>query len=44
MAWLSISSKGCPLEVIRVAAVINCAVTQGPLPAVGGGMAQPATA
>jgi hypothetical protein len=43
MAWLSSKSKGCPLEVSRVAAVIHFAVAQGPLPAVGGGRVQPTT-
>jgi hypothetical protein len=42
IAWLSSSSNGCPPEVMRVAEVIHCAVTHGPLPAIGGGMAQPA--
>jgi len=42
-AWLSSSSSGCPLEVIRVAEVTNCAVTQGPFAAGGGGSAHPAT-
>jgi hypothetical protein len=42
IAWLSNSNNGCPLEVIRVAEVIHCAVTHGPLPAIGGGIAQPA--
>ena len=43
MAWLSINSKGTPLEKIRVAEVIQVAVTHGPLPAMGGGIVQPAT-
>jgi len=43
MAWLSRRRRGCPLEVTRVAAVVHCAVTHGPLPALGGGMAHPAT-
>ena len=43
IAWLSNSSKGWPLEVTRTADVTNCAVTQGPLPAGGGGNAHPAT-
>jgi hypothetical protein len=36
---------GWPFEVTRVAAVagMNVAVTQGPLPALGGGIVQPAT-
>ena len=42
MAWLSNSKSGCPFEVTRVADVVNCAVTHGPLPAIGGGMAHPA--
>ena len=29
IAWLSISTNGCPLEVTRVAATIHCAVTHG---------------
>lgn len=43
IAWLSNNNNGCPLEVTLVAAVVNCAVTQGPLPALGGGMMQPVT-
>jgi hypothetical protein len=43
MAWLSSKSKGCPFEVSRVAAVIHCAVTQGPLAPGGGGSVQPTT-
>jgi len=43
MAWLSSNRSGCPLEVMRVAEVSHWAVTHGPLPAIGGGMAQPAT-
>jgi hypothetical protein len=43
MAWLSWSNTGCPLLVMRVADVMNCAVTHGPLAAGGGGSAQPAT-
>jgi hypothetical protein len=39
-AWLSSSSSGCALEVTRVAAVTNCALTQGP-PAFDGSV-QPA--
>jgi hypothetical protein len=37
-------STGCPPEVTRVAAEagMNVAVTQGPLPALGGGIVQPA--
>src|SRR5689334_17361040 len=42
IAWLSSSSSGWPLEVTRVAELTNCAVTHGPLPAVGGGSVQPA--
>jgi hypothetical protein len=42
IAWLSSSSSGWPFDVTRVAAVIHCAVTHGPFPAVGGGSAQPA--
>jgi len=42
-AWLSNSSKGCPFDKMRVAELTNCAVTHGPLPAGGGGIAQPAT-
>jgi hypothetical protein len=42
-AWLSSNSIGCPLDVTLVAAVIHCAVTQGPLPLGGGGKAHPAT-
>jgi hypothetical protein len=41
--WLSNSRSGCPFEKTRVAPTNHCAVTQGPLPAMGGGMAQPAT-
>jgi hypothetical protein len=43
MAWLSSNKSGCPLDVTRVAAVIHCAVTQGPLAVGGGGNVQPAT-
>jgi hypothetical protein len=43
IAWLSKQSNGWPFEVTRVAAVTNCAVTQGPFAAGGGGSAQPAT-
>src|SRR6185312_7772690 len=43
IAWLSNSSSGWPLEVTRVAAVTNCALTHGPFAAGGGGSAQPAT-
>src|SRR5216684_128193 len=43
MAWLSSSNSGWPFEVTRVAAVTHWAVTHGPFPAVGGGMAHPAT-
>jgi len=42
IAWLSSSSNGWPFDVTRVAAVMNCALTQGPLAAGGGGKAQPA--
>jgi hypothetical protein len=42
-AWLSNSRSGCPSAVTRVAAVTHCAVTHGPLPLGGGGIAQPAT-
>jgi hypothetical protein len=44
MAWLSSSGKGWPFDVMRVAAVVHWAVTQGPLPFGGGGNVQPATA
>jgi hypothetical protein len=43
IAWLSSKSNGWPLEVTRVAAVTNWAVTHGPLPAGGGGKEHPAT-
>jgi hypothetical protein len=43
IAWLSNSSSGCPVDVTRVDPITNCAVTQGPFPAGGGGIAQPAT-
>jgi len=43
-AWLSSNSSGWPLDLMRNAAVVHCAVTQGPLPAVGGGIVHPATA
>jgi hypothetical protein len=43
IAWLSSRSNGCPFESTRVAEVTNCAVTQGPFAAGGGGKAQPAT-
>jgi hypothetical protein len=43
IAWLSSSKSGWPFDVTRNALVTHCAVTQGPLPAVGGGIAQPAT-
>jgi hypothetical protein len=43
MDWLSCNSTGCPPAITRVAEVTNCAVTHGPLPALGGGIAQPAT-
>src|SRR5689334_17572723 len=42
IAWLSKQSSGCPLEVTRIEPLTNCAVTQGPLAAGGGGNAQPA--
>jgi len=41
-AWLENSNSGCPLETIRTDPVMNCAVTQGPFAAGGGGNAQPA--
>lgn len=43
IAWLSSKRPGWPATVTRVAAVTNCAVTQGPFAAGGGGSAQPAT-
>ena len=43
IAWLSNSSSGKPLDVTRTDPMRNCAVTQGPLAAGGGGRAQPAT-
>jgi hypothetical protein len=43
IAWLSINKSGTPLLVIRVAAVVYCAVTHGPLPLGGGGSVQAAT-
>jgi hypothetical protein len=43
IAWLSNSNSGKPLEVTRTEPIMNCAVTHGPFPAGGGGMAQPAT-
>ncbi|MBX3234566.1 MAG: hypothetical protein KF814_00320 [Nitrospiraceae bacterium] len=43
IAWLSSNNSGCPFDVTLVDAVTNCAVTQGPLAAGGGGNAQPAT-
>jgi hypothetical protein len=43
IAWLSISKTGCPIASTRVAEVMNCAATHGPLAAGGGGNAQPAT-
>jgi hypothetical protein len=43
IAWLSSNSSGWPFEVMRTAELTNCAVTHGPLPLGGGGMAQPAT-
>jgi hypothetical protein len=41
--WLSWSSTGWPPALIRVAALTQVAVTQGPLAAVGGGSVQPLT-
>jgi hypothetical protein len=43
VAWLSCNNTGCPSDVIRVAAEVNVAVAHGPLPALGGGIEQPAT-
>jgi hypothetical protein len=43
MAWLSSRSSGTPLERSFVAELTNWALTHGPLAAVGGGNAQPAT-
>jgi hypothetical protein len=43
IAWLSNSRNGKPLEVTRTEPIMNCAVTHGPFPAGGGGMAHPAT-
>jgi hypothetical protein len=43
IALLSSSKTGMPLAVTRVAAVIQVQVTHGPLAAMGGGKAQPAT-
>ena len=43
MAWLSSNNTGCPFDMTRVAPVIHCAVTHGPFPAEGGGIAHPAT-
>jgi hypothetical protein len=43
IAWLSNSSSGKPLDVTRTEPIMNCAVTHGPFPAGGGGMAHPAT-
>ena len=44
MDWLVFRRTGWPFEVTRVAAVgaMNVAETQGPLPAFGGGIVQPA--
>jgi hypothetical protein len=42
-AWLSSNSSGWPFESTRVAELTNWAVTHGPLPLGGGGIAQPAT-
>jgi hypothetical protein len=42
-AWLSFVKTGVPPALTRVAALVHCALTQGPLPAVGGGRVQPAT-
>src|SRR4051812_2714114 len=44
MAVLVCSSTGWPPAMTRTAELVYCAVTQGPLPAFGGGIAQPATA
>jgi hypothetical protein len=44
MAIPVMMSSGWPSEVTRTAPTAQCAVTQGPLPAGGGGMAHPATA
>jgi hypothetical protein len=41
IAWLSCNSTGIPPARTRVAAVIHCAVTQGPLP-LGGTNEHPA--
>src|ERR1700732_1795997 len=41
-AWLSNNRSGCPFDRIRTEPMMNCAVTHGPLPAGGGGDAQPA--
>jgi len=43
IAWLSRRRTGTPLTVTRVAEVMNCAVTQGPFAAGGGGNEHPAT-
>jgi hypothetical protein len=43
IAWLDTNRSGCPLDVTRTEPVVNCPVTQGPLPFGGGGNAQPAT-
>jgi len=42
MEVLDCSSTGCPPANTRVAPTSHWPVTQGPLPAVGGGMLQPA--
>jgi len=44
MDWLVFRRTGWPFDVTRVAAVgaMKVAVTQGPLPAFGGGIVQPA--
>jgi hypothetical protein len=43
IAVLLNTSSGCPIEVTRAVPTTYCAVTHGPLPAGGGGNAQPAT-
>jgi hypothetical protein len=43
MATLSRSKTGWPVAITRSELVTNCAVTQGPFAAGGGGNAQPAT-
>jgi len=44
IAWLSRSRRGTPPEETRTADVVHVAVTHGPFPTIGGGIAQPATA